>query len=152
MARRWLQRNIIFTMWPHWTWIVMVVLVQKDYWLGLFPGNFSRCPILRAGPNWSTCKSLCSNKEGWRGDCSWIHITTSTVFPSVAWSFSLLMCQGLDPIWPTFPSLGISWMGNPPTHKPRSQKQRFGSWFHLHWWHCQNWMCCISWCGGQKHK
>ncbi len=80
MARRWLQRNIIFTMWPHWPWFLIVVLVQKDYWLSLFPGNFHRCPIFRAGRNWSTCKSLCSNKEGWRGDCSWIHISTSMVF------------------------------------------------------------------------
>jgi hypothetical protein len=73
-------------------------------------------------------------------------------FPSVACSFSLFMCQGLDPIWPTFPSLGISWMGNPSTHIPRSQQQRFGSWFHLHCWRCQNWMCRISWCGGQNLK
>ncbi len=152
MAGRGLQRNIIFTMWPHWTWFLMIMLVQKDYCLSLFPGDFCRCPILRAGPNWSTCKSLCSNKEGSRGDCSWIHITTSMVFPSVAGSFSLFMCHGLDRIWPTFPSLGISWMWNPSTRIPRSQQQTFGSWFHLHWWHCQNWMCCIYWCGGQKHK
>jgi hypothetical protein len=48
------------------------------------------------------------------------------VFPSVACSFSLFMRQGLDPMWPTFLLLGISWMGNPSTRIPRSQQQGFG--------------------------
>ncbi len=152
MARRWLQCNIIFTTWPHWTWFLMVVLVEKHYWLGLFPGNFRRCPILRVRPNWSTGKSLCSNKEGWRGDCSWIQISTSMVFPSVACSFSLFMRQGLDPIHLLFLHSGyLEWETHQHIYQGASNKG-LAHIFHLHWWHCQNWMCCISWCGGQKHK